>query len=71
MRDVPKLYCNVLKYFDSTKIALYPIEGSKHPLGILIIVYDDTKIFNGKNYMQNISLPLQHLSNVLDYNKGK
>lgn len=69
MRDVPKLYCNVLKYLNSTKIALYPIEGSKHPLGILIIIYDNNKVFNGKNYMQNIALPLQHLSNVLDYNK--
>lgn len=51
----------------ATGAALYPISGVDGPLGMIIVMYDQVKIYGKHYYKETISPISQPLSSLLDY----
>lgn len=64
--EFPKLY-NQLAFSKAKSAAFYPIEGIDSSIGIIVILYKDTKKYNLGYYNSVISLQIQKLSTILDY----
>lgn len=67
----PKLYYDAFRYLDTQSIAIYPLQGSINPIGLLVILYDKQKFYNSNYYETVVSPYIQSLSSMLDYNNIK
>ena len=63
---MPKFYRR-LKLSGAKAAAFYTIEGTKSPIGLIIVLYDHTREFQRGEYMKTVSSDIQKLAVLLDY----
>ena len=67
----PKLYYDVFQELNPRALAIYNIQGSDSPLGLLVILYNKPKSYY-LGYSNTVIYPyLQQLASILDYNNIK
>lgn len=64
--SMPKFYKR-LKLSGAKSAAFYTIEGTRSPIGLIVILYKDTKEYPQDYYMKVLSLEVQKLAVLLDY----
>lgn len=62
----PRLYKKLL-VSDAKSAAFYPIEGVDSPIGMILVLYKNTKKYDLGYYNSYISPQIQRLSTLLDY----
>lgn len=63
---MPKFYRR-LKLSGAKSAAFYTIEGIRNPIGLIIVLYDHKREFQRGEYMKTISIEIQKLAVLLDY----
>lgn len=70
-QDFPRFYEKV-KSCNIHGVAIYPINGYKRQLGLLVMLYNNKMTERTDTYYQTtISQPLQKIQSILDYNNNK
>lgn len=67
----PKLYYDAFRYLEAKAVAIYTIEGSEQPVGLLILLYNNPNTTDIKTFDQKILPYTESLSAILDYNNIK
>ena len=65
-QTMPKFYLK-LKAAECKSAAFYPIIGSNSPIGMIIVLYKDTKYYERNYYPQVIGPEISKLAAILDY----
>ena len=69
-QTMPKFYIK-LKVAGCKSAAFYPIMGSHSPIGMIIVLYKDTKYYERNYYPQVIGPEISKLAAILDYDNIK
>lgn len=67
----PKLYYDAFRYLNAKAVAIYTIEGSEQPVGLIILLYNNSDVASAKKFDQDILPYTESLSAILDYNNIK
>lgn len=65
-QTLPKFY-KKLVVSEAKAAAFYPIEGTESPIGMIVVLYKEPKVYQPGSYMEEISPQIQKLSTLLDY----
>lgn len=68
--NMPKFYLK-LKASECKSVAFYPIIGSSSPIGMIIILYRNPKIYHTSYYPKVLGPEISKLSAILDYDNIK
>ena len=69
-QTMPKFYIK-LKVAGCKSAAFYPIMGSHSPIGMIIVLYKDTKYYERNYYPKVIGPEISKLAAILDYDNIK
>lgn len=61
----PRLYKKLLQS-NAQAVGIYPIEGIRNPIGLIVVIYDSPKKYADDYYKKVISPQIQKLSTILD-----
>lgn len=61
----PRLYKKLIQS-NAKAVGIYPIEGIRNPIGLIVVIYSTSKVYSNDYYTKVISPQIQKLSTILD-----